>query len=39
MSEIQVGKIYATDQDKLGVAIAEAHLGLSEGGIPIGAAL
>ncbi len=37
--EFQVGQIFATDEDKLQVAIAEAHLGLAEGGIPIGAAL
>ena len=37
--EFQVGHIFATDEEKLQVAIAEAHLGLSEGGIPIGAAL
>jgi cytosine deaminase len=37
--EFQVGQIFATDEEKLQVAIAEAHLGLSEGGIPIGAAL
>ena len=30
---------YATDDEKLQVAIAEAHRGLDEGGIPIGAAL
>ena len=34
-----VGQIFATDEEKVSVAIAEAHLGLSEGGIPIGAAL
>ena len=33
------GQVFATDQEKLSVAIAEAHLGLKEGGIPIGAAL
>ena len=33
------GQIFATDEEKLSVAIAEAHLGLNEGGIPIGAAL
>ena len=33
------GDMFATDEEKLSVAIAEAHLGLSEGGIPIGAAL
>ena len=32
-------KIYATDQEKLDVAKAEALAGLAEGGIPIGAAL
>jgi cytosine/creatinine deaminase len=32
-------KIYATDQEKLDVAKAEAMAGLAEGGIPIGAAL
>ncbi len=37
--EFKVGQIFATDQEKLQVAIAEAHLGLAEGGIPIGAAL
>ena len=37
--EFKVGQIFATDEDKLQVAIAEAHLGLAEGGIPIGAAL
>jgi cytosine deaminase len=37
--EFKVGQIFATDEEKLSVAIAEAHLGLSEGGIPIGAAL
>ena len=37
--EFQVGQIFASDEDKLQVAIAEAHLGLAEGGIPIGAAL
>ena len=37
--EFQVGQIFATDEEKLQVAIAEAHLGFSEGGIPIGAAL
>ena len=37
--EFKVGQIFATDEEKLQVAIAEAHLGLSEGGIPIGAAL
>jgi cytosine deaminase len=37
--EFQVGQIFATDEEKLQVAIAEAHLGLAEGGIPIGAAL
>ena len=33
------GQIFATDEEKLSVAIAEAHRGLKEGGIPIGAAL
>jgi cytosine deaminase len=37
--EFKVGQIFATDEEKLSVAIAEAYLGLSEGGIPIGAAL
>ena len=37
--EFQVGQIFATDEEKLQVAIAEAHLGLAEGGIPIGAAI
>jgi cytosine deaminase len=37
--EFKVGQIFATDEEKLEVAIAEAHLGLAEGGIPIGAAL
>jgi len=37
--EFQVGQIFVTDEEKLQVAIAEAHLGLAEGGIPIGAAL
>ena len=37
--EFTVGQIFATDEEKLQVAIAEAHLGLAEGGIPIGAAL
>ena len=37
--EFKVGQTFATDEEKLQVAIAEAHLGLSEGGIPIGAAL
>ena len=37
--EFKVGQLFITDEDKLQVAIAEAHLGLSEGGIPIGAAL
>ena len=37
--EFQVGQIFATDEEKLQVAIAEAKLGQSEGGIPIGAAL
>jgi creatinine deaminase len=34
-----VGEIYATDEEKLGVAIQEAKKGAEEGGIPIGAAL
>ena len=37
--EFKVGQIFVTDKEKLQVAIAEAHLGLAEGGIPIGAAL
>ena len=37
--EFEPGQIFATDEEKLQVAIAEAHLGLAEGGIPIGAAL
>ncbi len=37
--EFKVGQIFKTDEEKLQVAIAEAHLGLAEGGIPIGAAL
>jgi cytosine deaminase len=37
--EFKVGQIFVTDEEKLQVAIAEAHLGLAEGGIPIGAAL
>ncbi len=37
--DFKVGQIFASDEDKLSVAIAEAHLGLLEGGIPIGAAL
>jgi cytosine deaminase len=37
--EFKVGQIFATDEEKLQVASAEAHLGLAEGGIPIGAAL
>ena len=37
--QFEKGQIFATDEEKLSVAIAEAHLGLSEGGIPIGAAL
>jgi cytosine deaminase len=37
--QFNVGQIFASDEEKLNVAIAEAHLGLSEGGIPIGAAL
>jgi creatinine deaminase len=31
--------VYATDEEKLAVAIAEARKGAEEGGIPIGAAL
>ncbi|MCU1585672.1 MAG: nucleoside deaminase [Microbacteriaceae bacterium] len=34
-----IGAVYATDADKLAVAVAEAERGRSEGGIPIGAAL
>jgi len=34
-----VGQLYPTDAEKLAVATAEAQLGASEGGIPIGAAL
>ncbi|BDZ46413.1 nucleoside deaminase [Naasia aerilata] len=34
-----MSEIYATDQEKLAVAIAEARRGADEGGIPIGAAL
>ncbi|MES2094878.1 MAG: nucleoside deaminase [Actinomycetota bacterium] len=34
-----VGRLYPSDADKLAVAVAEAELGASEGGIPIGAAL
>jgi tRNA(Arg) A34 adenosine deaminase TadA len=37
--DFKKGDIFMTDEEKLSVAIAEAHLGLSEGGIPIGAAL
>jgi cytosine/creatinine deaminase len=33
------GDVFATDEEKMSVAIAEAQLGLAEGGIPIGAAL
>lgn len=33
------GQVFVTDAEKLSVAIAEAELGRSEGGIPIGAAL
>jgi cytosine deaminase len=33
--EFKMGQILETDEDKLEVAIAEAHLGLAEGGIPI----
>jgi creatinine deaminase len=34
-----VGDVYATDAEKLAVAMAEAERGAAEGGIPIGAAL
>ena len=34
-----VGQLYPTDAGKLAVATAEAQLGASQGGIPIGAAL
>jgi cytosine deaminase len=34
-----IGTVYATDAEKLAVAAAEAERGLSEAGIPIGAAL
>lgn len=34
-----MSEIYATDAEKLAVAIAEARKGAEEGGIPIGAAL
>ena len=34
-----VGRVYATDAEKLEVARYEALAGLEEGGIPIGAAL
>ena len=37
--DFKPGDIFITDEEKLSVAIAEAHLGLAEGGIPIGAAL
>ncbi len=37
--QFEKGQIFKTDEEKLSVAIAEAHLGLKEGGIPIGAAL
>ena len=37
--QFEKGQIFATDEEKMSVAIAEAHLGLKEGGIPIGAAL
>jgi cytosine deaminase len=37
--DIEVGGLYPTDADKMGVAIAEARKGGAEGGIPIGAAL
>ena len=37
--EIEVGRLYSTDADKMSVAIAESRLGGTEGGIPIGAAL
>lgn len=36
---IVIGAVYATDEQKLDVAKAEAALGAAEGGIPIGAAL
>ncbi|MHB1172734.1 MAG: nucleoside deaminase [Lacisediminihabitans sp.] len=32
-------RLYATDEEKLAVAIGEARQGLAEGGVPIGAAL
>jgi creatinine deaminase len=35
----EAGRVYATDEEKLAVAIEEARAGLAEGGIPIGAAL
>ena len=37
--QFEKGQIFKTDEEKMSVAIAEAHLGLKEGGIPIGAAL
>lgn len=37
--DIEVGRVYSTDADKMAVAIAEARRGGAEGGIPIGAAL
>jgi len=36
---LEVGRVYATDAEKLDVARQEAMAGLAEGGIPIGAAL
>ena len=39
MSAGGVGQVYSSDAEKLKVAAAEAALGASEGGIPIGAAL
>ena len=39
MSAGVVGQVYSSDAEKLKVAAAEAALGASEGGIPIGAAL
>lgn len=39
MSAGVVGQVYSNDAEKLKVAAAEAALGASEGGIPIGAAL
>lgn len=37
--EIVVGRVYATDSDKMAIAMSEARAGGAEGGIPIGAAL